>query len=140
MSEHYNPQQPNYSLEDILAEFGSSASAAPPEPEEAGEPEAEAPAAIPIPQDPEKVEAIRQLQKRLEVRPQPKVPAEEVPPEDAQDQADAPDPDLQPEPSQTDRPPQEEAKAKLKEWRALQSDFVEQTGLKRQYDRERVGG
>lgn len=35
---------------------------------------------------------------------------------------------------------QEEAKAKLKEWRALQSDFVEQTGLKRQYDRERVGG
>ena len=36
--------------------------------------------------------------------------------------------------------PQEEAKAKLKEWRALQSDFVEQTGLKRQYDRERVGG
>ena len=113
MSEHYNPQQPNYSLEDILAEFGSSASAAPPEPEEAGEPEAEAPAAIPIPQDPEKIEAIRQLQKRLEVRPQPKVPAEEVPPEDAQDQADAPDPDLQPEPSQTDRPPQEEAKAKV---------------------------
>ena len=36
--------------------------------------------------------------------------------------------------------PQEEAKAKLKHWRALQSDFVEQTGLKRQYDRERVGG
>ena len=35
---------------------------------------------------------------------------------------------------------QEEAKAKLKQWRALQSDFVEQTGLKRQYDRERVGG
>ena len=35
---------------------------------------------------------------------------------------------------------QAEAKAKLKEWRALQSDFVEQTGLKRQYDRERVGG
>lgn len=28
----------------------------------------------------------------------------------------------------------------LKHWRALQSDFVEQTGLKRQYDRERVGG
>ena len=35
---------------------------------------------------------------------------------------------------------QEEARAKLKQWRALQSDFVEQTGLKRQYDRERVGG
>ena len=36
--------------------------------------------------------------------------------------------------------PQEEARAKLKEWRALQTDLVEQTGLKRQYDRERAGG
>ncbi len=36
--------------------------------------------------------------------------------------------------------PQEEAKAKLKEWRARQTDLVEQTGLKRQYDRERAGG
>ena len=36
--------------------------------------------------------------------------------------------------------PQEEAKAKLKEWRARQTDRVEQTGLKRQYDRERAGG
>ena len=35
---------------------------------------------------------------------------------------------------------QEEAKAKLKEWRARQTDLVEQTGLKRQYDRERAGG
>ena len=33
-----------------------------------------------------------------------------------------------------------EAKAKLKEWRARQTDLVEQTGLKRQYDRERAGG
>ncbi len=37
MSEHYDPQQPNYALDDILAEFGSTSSAAasaPPPPEE----------------------------------------------------------------------------------------------------------
>ena len=35
--------------------------------------------------------------------------------------------------------PQEEAKAKLKEWRARQTDLVEQTGLKRQYAHPRPG-
>ena len=36
MSERYDPQQPNYALDDILAEFSSTASAtsAPPPPEE----------------------------------------------------------------------------------------------------------
>lgn len=107
MSEHYNPQQPNYSLEDILAEFGSSPSAAPSEPKE------EAPATIPIPQDPEKVKAIRQLQKRLEVRPQPKTQAEEVRTEEEPAQEDRTDSAPQPEPNQAERPPQEEAKTKV---------------------------
>jgi len=34
--------------------------------------------------------------------------------------------------------PTERARAKVREWRAKQSDFVSQTGLKRQYDRERI--
>ena len=36
MSERYDPQQPNYALDDILAEFSSTSSAtsAPPPPEE----------------------------------------------------------------------------------------------------------
>lgn len=75
MSERYNPQQPNYSLDDILAEFGSSPSpSAPPQPVE------EAPTVVtPIPQDPEKVEAIFQLKERLEVRPQTKTQGESKP-------------------------------------------------------------
>ena len=88
MSEHYDPQQPNYALDDILAEFGSTSSAAvsaPPPPEEpepeeeeildetqveeAQEKPEEAPPAPPLLQDPEKVEAILQLKMRLESRP-----------------------------------------------------------------------
>ena len=87
MSERYDPQQPNYALDDILAEFSStsSASSAPPPPEEPEpeeeeildeeqveeaeeEPEEETPAQPPV-QDPEKVEAILQLKMRLESRP-----------------------------------------------------------------------
>lgn len=88
MSERYDPQQPNYALDDILAEFSSTSSAtsAPPPPEELEleeeeeildeeqveeaeeEPEEEAPAQPPV-QDPEKVEAILQLKMRLESRP-----------------------------------------------------------------------
>ena len=36
--------------------------------------------------------------------------------------------------------PDDEAAAKVKEWQARQRDFVAQTGLKRQYDRERIAG
>lgn len=87
MSERYDPQQPNYALDDILAEFSSTSSAtsAPPPPEEPEpeeeeildeeqveeaeeEPEEETPAQPPV-QDPEKVEAILQLKMRLESRP-----------------------------------------------------------------------
>lgn len=35
--------------------------------------------------------------------------------------------------------PDDEAAAKVKEWQVRQRDFVAQTGLKRQYDRERIG-
>ena len=35
--------------------------------------------------------------------------------------------------------PDDEAAAKVKEWQARQRDFIDQTGLKRQYDRERIG-
>ncbi len=33
----------------------------------------------------------------------------------------------------------DEAKAKISQWQATQRDFIKQTGLKRQYDREQVG-
>lgn len=36
--------------------------------------------------------------------------------------------------------PDDEAAAKVKEWQARQRDFIDQTGLKRQYDRERIAG
>lgn len=88
MSEHYDPQQPNYGLDDILAEFGSAAPPPPEELEPEFQPEAEQeaqPEQEPEPeqeqaeseeqphqppvQDPEKVEAILQLKMRLESRP-----------------------------------------------------------------------
>lgn len=121
MSERYNPQQPNYSLDDILAEFGSAAAqspSAPPEPPEEEPVQEEAPAVTPIPQDPEKVEAILQLKERLEVRPQLKPQPEEEPQEEeksqptAQAQEEAPpeaddgQPEAQPE-------AEEEPKAKV---------------------------
>lgn len=34
--------------------------------------------------------------------------------------------------------PTEESKAKVKEWQGIQRDFIKQTGLKRQYDREKI--
>lgn len=34
--------------------------------------------------------------------------------------------------------PTEESKAKVKEWQGIQRDFIKQTGLKRQYDREQI--
>lgn len=36
--------------------------------------------------------------------------------------------------------PTDEATSKIKQWQALQRDFIKQTGLKRQYDREQIPG
>lgn len=100
MSEHYDPQQPNYELDDILAEFGSAAPPPPedmdpdfqpqqnqdPQPDQAPEGdqvEEEHPHQAPI-QDPEKVEAILKLKERLESRPG------DHPKEDPEGQADQP--------------------------------------------------
>lgn len=118
MSERYNPQQPNYSLDDILAEFGSAGSDLPPdEPETVeAEPEQEeelqVPAVTPIPQDPEKVEAILQLKERLEVRPESKAhpEAEHEAPEESQP-AEEPQPEPQAEPDSSEA--EEEGKAKV---------------------------
>lgn len=35
--------------------------------------------------------------------------------------------------------PADEATAKVKQWQGIQRDFIKQTGLKRQYDREQIG-
>lgn len=116
MSERYNPQQPNYSLDDILAEFGSGTSGTLSSQEEPElEPELEleqeqeqAPAVTPIPQDPEKLAAIQQLKQRLEVRPHSKdeePEGETVSQEETRAEAQEPAP--QPQPAQ------EEAKAKV---------------------------
>lgn len=125
MSERYNPQQPNYALDDILAEFGSTASDLPPEePELVEEPalepdtapeqeEEQSPAVTPIPQDPEKVEAILQLKERLEVRPESRAHAEE----EAEGQADEDPQGAAPQPDSTQTAPapaaEGEGKAKV---------------------------
>lgn len=62
MSERYDPQRPNYSLDEILAEFGS---APPPTEESLQEPPSQSNSL----QNPKNLEAIQQLKQRLEVRP-----------------------------------------------------------------------
>ena len=98
MSERYDPQQPNYSLDDILAEFGSGARPSPME--EVAEEPVEEPALNPNSlQDPKNLEAIQELKKRLEVRPHPQV--------EAQEESEEEEPAPEPEPSAPSTPDQE---------------------------------
>ncbi|OUN20951.1 hypothetical protein [Pseudoflavonifractor sp. An85] len=126
MSERYDPQQPNYSLDDILAEFGSGSAGSYSTPvEEPVEESPQEPAPNPNSlQDPKNLEAIQELKKRLEVRPHPQeeeaeqveedhtvpeqAPQEQEPQAEEEEPSKAkvvPFPDQQPQPKVPDQPP-----------------------------------